>query len=482
MALSNGHTPTAVERARCLDVGATADQVKEILSLASLSDRLEIDAVISEISERTKRRYKVATLTQIVRSIKAESIPISGRPDWINQIIIKPSGEPVPIVANVVLALRHDPAWRGVFALNEFNNTPVIRSKPPWANGHWTGRTEPFSEANEARVLVWVQQQGIHCKMEAVREALSIIVDENRFHPIRDYLNSLVWDGINRIDKWLTYYLGVDPIPDYTGPSGARWLISGVARIFEPGCMAKYAIILEGRQDLGKSQALQILGGEWFTDDIDEMGGKDSKMQVGNAWIIELAELDSMRKSDISTIKAFISRKVDKFRKPFGRYVEELPRQSIMAGTVNPAGEYFQDATGAVRFQPHSCASIDLPALLADRDQLWAEAVQQYRRGVPWWLDLDSQTEAAANEQESRFSEDIWTQKITQWLSDNRYRTNGIPLDEIVTQALEMRLSECDKREQTRIGVIVSKAKWSNLRRRSGMVRERICYPPRTGS
>lgn len=382
------------------------------------------------------------------------------------------------MVANVVLALRHDPIWKGVFALNEFSNMPVIRSKPPWANGHWTGQIEPFSEANEARILVWVQQQGIHCKIEAVRQALHIIVDENKFHPIKDYLNSIIWDGKPRIDQWLTYYLGVIPVPDYTSPSGARWLISGAARVFEPGCMAKYALILEGDQDLGKSQALQILGGEWFTDDLDEMGGKDSKMQAGNAWIIELAELDSMRKSDISTIKAFISRKVDKFRKPFGHYVEERPRQCIMAGTVNPAGEYFQDATGAVRFWPHFCTAIDIEALRADRDQLWAEAVHQYRAGVPWWLDIEAQVSAAAAQQEQRFAEDIWTQKITQWLSNNRHRIDGIPLDEILTDALGLRLSDCDKREQTRIGIIIAKSGWGNHRRQLGMVRQRMCYPP----
>ncbi len=310
---------------------------------------------------------------------------------------------------------------------------------------------------------------------------MAILVDENRYHPIRDYLTSLIWDGVPRIDRWLSYYLGVEPIENYTSPSGARWLIAGVARIFEPGCIAKYAIILEGRQDLGKSQALQILGGEWFTDDIDEMGGKDSKMQVGNAWIIELAELDSIRKADISTIKAFISRPVDKFRKPFGRYVEERPRQSIMAGTVNPAGEYFQDPTGAVRFQPHVCMLIDLPALRNDRDQLWAEAVARYRAGERWWLDLEAQTLAAAEQQDERFAEDIWTQKVTQWLSDNRHRTQGIPLDEIIVESLGVRLADCDKREQVRIGMIISRAGWRSTRRRNNMVRERICQPPLPG-
>lgn len=469
--------------------------------VASLSDRstpAAIDGVISQIAQaHLDRIAERLLLTDIKRrtglpfaitetklaDLKRAIVPVSGhsQPEWMSDIILGERWEPLPIAANVVTLLRNSPEWRGCFAFDEFRQVPVFLAKPPYANGHWpkSGDPVPFSDVDENQVLVWVQHNGIHCRIEAVRQALAILVDENRFHPIRDYLSSLAWDGTPRLDTWLTFYLGVEPIPKYTSQIGPRWMISAVARIFQPGCMAKYAIILEGPQDLSKSTALEVLGSPWFTDDVDELGSKDSKLQVGNAWIVELAELDSLRKAEISAIKAFISRKTDRFRKPFGRYVVEQPRQCVLAGTVNPSssGEYFHDETGAVRFWPVRCTSIDIDALRADRDQLWAEAVHRYHQNEPWWLDAEH-NQAATLQQDDRYVQDIWTPKVHGWLNDQLLRSH-ITVADVATGALGLRIEECGRAEQTRLGIILGRAGWKSEQVRIGRgLRERRYYPP----
>lgn len=442
------------EAGRLTPQSSSAD-IRGVLAYLSLADPIDVERILQII--RIKTHQPVAVLRKIQRDIEKKEIRVvtaGTRPDWLSLIRTNPTnGEPIPDAANVLIPLLHDEAWRGRIAYDEFHQRPMFVTKPPWANGHWPGPSQ-FSDADEARVLVWMQNAGIHCRIEAVRQALSIVIDDNRFHPVRDYLSGLRWDGTPRIDSWLTYYLGVEAITDYTSAIGARWLISGAARIFEPGCLAKYCLVLEGEQDLKKSSALEVLGAPWFTDDVAELGTKDASMQMGNAWIVELSELDSVRRAHVSAIKAFISRKVDRFRKPFGRYIVDQQRQCIMAGTVNPSTEYLTDDTGGVRFWPVLCTSIDLDGLRDSRDQLWAEAVARYHAGEKWWLDVPELLEAAREEQEARFSADSWEEAISQWLTANPLIMR-VTTSEILKSVFELPIAEHDRPKQTRVGTIL---------------------------
>ena len=201
-------------------------------------------------------------------------------------------------------------------------------------------------------------------------------------------------------------------------------MISAVARIMQPGAKVDHMLILEGPQGTKKSSALKALAGaDWFTDELAEIGSKDAAQQMRGIWIIEIAELDAISRAEVSRIKAFLSRTRDRYRPPYERYVVEVPRQCVFAGSVNP-DTYLRDETGNRRFWLVRCGVINLDALSRDRDQLWAEAVARYRDGTIWWLGETELIADAKAEQDRRYHSDAWDSRIDRWLGFERRRVN----------------------------------------------------------
>jgi len=231
-------------------------------------------------------------------------------------------------------------------------------------------------------------------------------------------------DGVPRIDTWLKDYLGAaqdDAV--YLSAVGARFLISAVARAHEPGCQADSMMILEGEQGTGKSSAVRILAGQWFDDTELDLSNKDASMQLRNVWLFEWGELGGLRRHEISRVKAWVSKRTDRFRAPYAPEVESQPRACVFIGTCNPSGEYLTDTTGNRRFWPVACGSIDLAALARDRDQLWAEAEFRYRRGDVWYLDGKTLRDKAVDAQGGREAEDPLEYRALEWVRANPDRT-----------------------------------------------------------
>ena len=185
----------------------------------------------------------------------------------------------------------------------------------------------------------------------------------------------------------------------------------GAARAFEPGCKADHALILEGRQGAGKSTACSILAlrAEWFTDEIADLGSKDSAQDLPGKWIIELGELSAMGKSAVERIKGFIARSSDHYRPSYGRNSQDFPRGCIFIGSTNATST--SDTTGNRRWWPVTVGDIKLDALRQDVPQLWAEAVAAYKAGEEWWLDVDGEARAA-EQQEQRAEVDPWEELV----------------------------------------------------------------------
>jgi putative DNA primase/helicase len=254
---------------------------------------------------------------------------------WRDKLLFQ-SGRPVPNLANAITALEHAPEWSGVLAFDAFALETIARRARPWDEGHLPSFTSHrWTDHDTLLAANWLQHQGINASGHVTHDAISTVAKATEFHPIRDYLNNLKWDGVSRIGKLATEYFGAaDSI--YASEAGLRFMISAVARAMLPGCKVDHVLILEGPQGSFKSTAASALAGDaWFTDELAELGSKDAALQLRGRWIIEMAELNALGKSDIQHIKAFLSRTTDRFRPPYGRVVEVVPRQCVFIGTTN---------------------------------------------------------------------------------------------------------------------------------------------------
>src|SRR4051794_2679319 len=402
-----------------LDGDSDVDAISEIIGRIAVCslDGIARERLLQTIKQQTRTALSILR-KQLTEAIRAQQ---AGRSTGqIEGMILDAFGDPCPLEANAVTLLRQK--LPGLFALDEFRQLPMVMQPPPWAR---SGETypRPLTDADDAALLTFVQRQGVHLRgRPAIRTVMAEIIHDHVFHPVREYLDGLQWDSVPRLNQWLTTYLGAQEVPNYTAIVGPKWMISAVARIFRPGCIAKYCLLLLlGPQDLGKSTALSVLGDEFYTDDIAELGTKDAAMQNAGVWIVELAELASTRKAHLDSVKSFISRATDRFRPPYGTHPIARPRQSVLAGTVNPSDAFLKDDTGNVRFWTTTCTKIDLDALRRDRDQLWAEAVHRVRAGETWWLEDTSTIEAARAEQ-AEHTETVedhpWFKLIEDWIRD----------------------------------------------------------------
>lgn len=366
---------------------------------------------------------------------------------WRNSLILSDKGAPKALLANVLHALRECPDWHGVLAYDEFAMTTTLVAEPPWHEGPFSPRT--WSDSDTVRLAEWCQRQGINIGTKDAEAAVETIAREEPRHPIRTYLGSLKWDGERRVASWLSTYLGV-AASDYVSAVGRCFLVGAVARVMQPGSKVDTMLILEGPQGVGKSTALAILGGEWFSDEIAELGSKDAAMQAHAAWIIELSELDAMSKAEATRTKAFLSRTVDKYRPPYGRRVIDAPRQCAFVGTTN-GDIYLKDTTGGRRFWPVVVGKIETAALRRDRNQLWAEAVRLFRDRAKWWLDTEALLAASAEEQADRQQRDPWEEDIHRFLVGK----TSVTTRDILVDCFGLEATRRDKAAEMRVAGIL---------------------------
>jgi predicted P-loop ATPase len=263
----------------------------------------------------------------------------------------------------------------------------------------------PLDDAKLHRIWLTIDEQfGFRPTLEFFQIVLTDLAHRNQFHPVRDYVVGLQWDGVERIDNWLTTYAGVAST-SLSQAVGAIFLTAAVRRVTKPGCKFDELMILESPQGTNKSSMLKALCPEveWFSDDLPL--GVDSKQLIertSGKWIIEASELHGYSNADVEKLKAQLSRQTDgPVRLAYARVPVEVARQFVPAGTGNPQAHYLRDATGNRRFWPFKVTQCDVDAVLRDRDQLWAEAVVREASGASIRLPEELWA-AAAEEQESR--------------------------------------------------------------------------------
>ena len=361
-----------------------------------------------------------------------------------------------------MLAMRSAPEMRGALAYDEMLCAAILTGPLPAieaAGAEAFDGPRPARDTDVSRLQEWLQHAGLpKIGKDTTHQAVDLRAQEAAFHPVRDYLSALTWDGTARLDTWLTTYLGAEWTP-YAAGIGAMFMVAMVARVFQPGCKADYLLVLEGPQGARKSTACAILGGAWFSDNLpDVTAGKDVSQHLTGKWLIEISELSAMSKAESATLKAFISRPVERYRPSYGRKEVIQPRQCVFIGTTNKSA-YLRDETGGRRFWPVKVGRIDTDALACDRDQLFAEAVRRYRAGARWWPDETFEREHIAPEQEARFEADAWEDTIRKFLAAREQTTVG----EVARDALFIETPRIGTADQRRITAIMERLNWGRL-------------------
>ena len=358
---------------------------------------------------------------------------------------------------NLILILEHAPEWRGRLGLNELTQAVTC-----------DGREWSDSQAFELKA--WLEKHWIpgEVKTSLLHEAVEAVAARHPYHPVRDHLLRQRWDGIERLPTFFTDFCGTPFIP-YTEAVGRSLFVSAVARAMAPGCKVDTMVVLEGEQGARKSQlVLTLFSPAWHMEITEAPGGADFSQNLRGRWCAEFGELAAFGKTDKSRIKQVITQIQDTYRASYARNPRTWPRQCIFIGTTNQE-TWNDDPTGERRFFPIRCPDIHVEAVEAVRDQLWAEAVHRYHAGEKWWDIPD-----AEQEQDARFDQDAWEEKIADWL---RLRQKVTVL-EVIEDCLGLKTDRQGKSEQTRIGNILRRLKWTRKQEANGG-RKRFYVPPK---
>lgn len=383
-------------------------------------------------------------------------------PGWLRKCLRDDKGRPYANLANAMIALREAEELSALFRYDQMLGSAIVDRAIPSVNG--PADTAPLcrtvTDADVSALQEWMQHAGLpRIGKDTTHQGVDLVAQERAFHPVRDYLAALQWDGVTRLEGWLNFYLGVEHTP-YAEQIGRMFMISMVARIFDPGCKSDYMLVLEGPQGVRKSTACRILGGEWFSDNLpDVTAGKDVQQHLAGKWLIEIAEMSAMSRAEDAALKAFITRPVERYRPPYGRKDIIQPRQCVFIGTTNKSA-YLRDETGGRRFWPVKVSHIDTDLLSRDRDQLFAEAAALYRAGAAWWPNGDFEREHISPEQDARFEADTWEDTINEWLAGKTRATIG----DVARDALRIETPRIGTADQRRIAAALDRLGWLRVR------------------
>ena len=306
---------------------------------------------------------------------------------WQAELEVNTKGEFECTANNLNIIFRKDQFLKNAFKLNAFDNRRYIERSMPWRK---VESLEPMRDVDYSGVRNYIECSYSIVASQKVDDALSIAIEQNKFHPIREFLSNLKWDGQQRIDTLLIDYFGAnDNI--YVRAALRKMLVAAVARVFKPGTKFDTALILVGPQETYKSTFLKKLGKSWFSDTFNTVQGKEAYEQLQGAWIIEMAELSGLKKAEVETIKHFITKTEDQFRPAYARTVESYKRQCVFFGTTNK-DDFLRDPTGNRRFLPIDVRPEFIKKSVADDltenevDQIWAEAYSLYLKGEPLFM------------------------------------------------------------------------------------------------
>lgn len=319
--------------------------------------------------------------------------------DWMADLEVDAKGKYLSSANNINLILAKDTRLKGKFKQNDFDGKRYLFDTMPWRK---ISKPEPVKNVDYSGVRNYIESiYGIAGNLK-IDDSLALEFEKQSFHPVKDYLNSLVWDGESRIDNLLIDYFGTDDNL-YTREAIRKMLCGAVARILKPGTKYDLVLTLVGAQGSYKSTFIKKLGKDWTTDSFSTVQGKEAYEQIQGAWLVEIAELAGLRKAEVESVKHFISKQDDTFRPAYARTSETYQRQCVFFGTTNNK-DFLRDPSGNRRFMPidvipERATKKVTEDLEEEVDQIWAEAVELYKAGEP--LYLSAEAEAIARHEQS---------------------------------------------------------------------------------
>lgn len=336
--------------------------------------------------------------------------------NWVELLVRNTDGALEKTIENVCIILENDPRFAGKLYQDEFMHAPMVSAPLPWPS---TPDYPRKWDDTDRAFLLKAMEKALKYKVQAhLDAAMETIAATHAIHPVKAYLSSLRWDGVPRLDRIFVDYLGASDT-EYVRTVSRKAFVAAVARVMVPGIKYDTMLILVGAQGKGKSTVLSIMGGEWFSDSLGSMDGKEAMENIQGKWILEVPELQAMARSEVNAVKSFMSKRDDHFRAAYGRFTATHKRQCVFFGTTN---DYYclRDLTGGRRFWPVDIdqqprAKNVFTELATERDQLWAEAVMWWRLGETIYLSADVEA-TAAEMQESHREENPWEALIAKYL------------------------------------------------------------------
>jgi hypothetical protein len=416
----------------------------------------ELHHKIRSVAERCERERgyllnadrRVVTSTQQASAATQPLSPTDGPDDWSAELLPKKDGTPKRAYHNAEVFVRLFPEYRRRWALNTMTGEP-------WFDG------APVRETHIHAVRAHAERRmGFTPPVADIKAAILTAASERAFHPVREYLDSIDWDGQPRLKHVAREFLGAEA-PLYA-EMVRRWMIGAVARAIRPGCKLDTALMLHGRQGLGKSTFFSILGAPWHSDSAIDISNKDAYQQIHSAWLYEFSELENVVSGrSESRLKAFLTSTHDTFRAPYAAATTNRARSVAICGTTNRQ-EILTDDTGSRRFWIVPVGlEIDREELARVRDQLWAEARADYEAGEPWWFDrqLEDDREKANIEFET---DDAWDDAVESFLATPTVR--DVTIGRVLADALRLEVGRQDRAAQMRAAKILKRLGWKRWR------------------
>lgn len=445
-------------------------RVKAVSSPAAWVDELLKKAPTKAEAEPAKAAGAGSAGRQAAReATRPAEMPASEAASWPDGVPLSRdgSGRIRGNAGNAIMLVRYHPELAGRLRYNERYLRQEWVGAPPWDRGDAGGAV---IDDDASWLAAWATGVvGMDIGTKVAHSAMAAEARRHPYEPVRDYLDGLEWDGTCRLAHWCSTYLGAQ-VSRYTSAVGRAWLVSAVARVYEPGCKADHMLVIEGPQGALKSSTLEVLGTPWFADLAIDPASKDTWQDIHGPWIIEWSDLAGHGRREAETLKSFLSRRTDRYRPSYGRIVEEVPRRCVFAGTTNES-QYLGDPTGNRRYWPVRAGCIDIDALARDKGQLWAEAVEAYRSGCPWWLDAELAVDASAQQSE-RAMEDPWVQTIATMLHGRLTAEDFVSTLDVI-RWLGLESSQQRTSTSRRISAIMTSLGWAPSRGRVDGVRLR---------